>query len=51
MAMSIGLALGPISAGLISDLAGLRAAFYIAGIVGMLGVLGFMYLMRLEKPE
>jgi MFS family permease len=51
MAMSIGLAVGPISAGLISDLAGLRASFYSAGFVGMLGVLGFMYLMRLEKPQ
>jgi len=50
MAMSLGLAVGPVTAGLIADLVGLRVSFYSGGIVGLLGLLGFMRLLRLKRP-
>ncbi len=51
MAMSIGLAVGPVTAGLIADLVGIRASFYSGGIVGILGITGFMKLMRSKRSE
>jgi len=46
MTMSLGHALGPVSAGFIIDFLDLGASFYAGGVVGILGLLGCMLLLR-----
>ena len=46
LGMSLGLSVGPILAGKISDLAGVPYAFYFATLVGLAGTIGFASLAR-----
>jgi MFS family permease len=44
MAMSAGMMLGPVSAGALAEVIGLRSLFVFAAVVGVFGTLGFMRL-------
>ena len=46
MAMSFGIAVGPILGGVVSDLIGVTAVFYFGAIAGLLGAGAFIYLCR-----
>lgn len=46
MALSIGMMLGPVTAGLLSDYVGLRPLFALGAIAGGLGTLAFARLTR-----
>ncbi|MDD4875658.1 MAG: MFS transporter [Dehalococcoidales bacterium] len=46
MAMSIGMALGPIACGLIADIIDINSVFYFAGGMGLLGTIMFIWFTR-----
>jgi MFS transporter, DHA1 family, multidrug resistance protein len=48
MAMSVGMMLGPVLAGTLAEIFGLRVLFVFGAVVGMLGTLGFA---RLSRPQ
>jgi MFS family permease len=48
---NLGMAVGPLSAGILTDLIGMRAPYLGGAIIGALSVLTFMTLDRLSKRE